>query len=274
MGTGSRRRARKRPAAAPLREARRALCESEALLRLEHGVTRCLAKAGSVSAALKSVLRIVCEAKGWDCGRYFAADETAGELRCTECWGRDRPALRAFMKGSRGLRIARGAGLAGRVWQSGKPLWVADVRKDSRGPSALLAETAGIHGAADFPVESAAGILGVIAFSSRDVRKPEQRLLRVMEVVGRQLGQHLSHKRVEEEQRRFPLAKAFMVNTTLYALGPMASGFVELLEQCNTVAELQSHLEEYLKGITTGSGHESAEKYAAELSKLFPPKVG
>jgi hypothetical protein len=78
----------------------------------------------------------------------------------------------------------------------------------------------------------------------------------------------------EEEQRRFPLAKAFMVNSTLYALGPMASGFVELLEKCTTLAELQGHLEEYLKGITTGSGHESAEKYAKELAKLFPPKIG
>lgn len=78
----------------------------------------------------------------------------------------------------------------------------------------------------------------------------------------------------EEEQRRFPLAKAFMVNSTLYALGPMGSSFVELLEQCNTLAELQGHMEEYLKGITTGSGHESAEKYAKELAKLFPPKIG
>ena len=199
-------RARKRPAsgaAARLRNVRRDLRESEALLRLERGITRCLTESDDVPTALTAVLRIACETNGWDCGRFFAVDETAGELRCTECWGRDRPALRAFIKGSRGLRIARGAGLAGRVWQSGKPLWVADVRKDSRVPNPLLAETAGIHGAVVFPVQSAAGIRGVLAFSSREVRKPEPRLLLAMEVAGRQLGEYLRHRQVEEEQRRF-----------------------------------------------------------------------
>lgn len=184
-------------------ELRRALRESRALLRLERGITRGLAEAASTSAALRSVLRIVCQTNGWDCGRYFAADEAAGELRCTECWGKDRPALRAFIAGSRDLRMPRGAGLAGRVWASGKPTWVADVRRDSRVAHPVLAESVGMHGAAVFPVQGAAGMLGVMAFSSREVRRPERPLLDAMEVVGRQLGQYLNHRRVEEEQRRF-----------------------------------------------------------------------
>lgn len=175
--------------------------EGEALLRMQHGVTRCLAGAGSVSAAVTAVLRVVCEAKGWDCGRFFAVDDAAGELRCTECWSRDRPALRAFVKGSLGLRMARGSGLVGHVWQSGKPLWVADVRKDARTAQALLAARGGIHGAVVFPVASSAGVLGVIAVSSREVRKPDRRLLHALEVVGRQLGEHLRHQSLESALR-------------------------------------------------------------------------
>ncbi len=206
MGRGSKKPARKQPAtsaAARLRAARKALRESEALLRLERGITHCLTESDDVSSTLTAVLRITCETNGWDCGRFFAVDETAGELRCTECWGRDRPALRQFIDGSLGLRIARGAGLAGRVWQTGKPLWVADVRKDSRVANPLLAERAGMHGAVVFPAESATGIRGVLAFSSRKVRKPESRLLHAMEVAGGQLGEYLRHRQVEEEQRRF-----------------------------------------------------------------------
>ena len=52
----------------------------EQLLRLEHTVTRCLAEADS-GAALKTIMRAVCETQGWDCGRYFRADEQAGVLR-------------------------------------------------------------------------------------------------------------------------------------------------------------------------------------------------
>jgi len=182
---------------------RKALRDSEALLRLQHGVTRCLAEAKSVSAAVKSVLRVVCTTRGWDCGRFFAVDEALGELVCTESWGRNRALLRAFMRNSRGLRMARGAGLAGRVWQTGKPLWVADVRKDARIAHPLLAESADIHGAVVFPVASAAGVLGVIAISSRGVRKPEPRLLHALDVVGRQLGEFLRRKRIEQTQLRF-----------------------------------------------------------------------
>ena len=182
---------------------RKALRDSEALLRLQHGVTRCLAEAKSVTAAVKSVLRVVCTTRGWDCGRFFAVDEALGELVCTESWGRNRAVLRAFMRNSRGLRMARGAGLAGRVWQTGKPLWVADVRKDARIAHPLLAESADIHGAVVFPVASAAGVLGVIAISSRGVRKPEPRLLHALDVVGRQLGEFLRRKRIEQTQLRF-----------------------------------------------------------------------
>jgi diguanylate cyclase (GGDEF)-like protein/PAS domain S-box-containing protein len=182
---------------------RKALRDSEALLRLQHGVTRCLAEAKSMTAGVKSVLRVVCTTRGWDCGRFFAVDEALGELVCTESWGRNRALLRAFMRNSRGLRMARGAGLAGRVWQTGKPLWVADVRKDARIAHPLLAESADIHGAVVFPVASAAGVLGVIAISSRGVRKPEPRLLHALDVVGRQLGEFLRRKRIELTQLRF-----------------------------------------------------------------------
>jgi len=182
---------------------RKALRDSEALLRLQHGVTRCLAEAKSMTAGVKSVLRVVCTTRGWDCGRFFAVDEALGELVCTESWGRNRALLRAFMRNSRGLRMARGAGLAGRVWQTGKPLWVADVRKDARIAHPLLAESADIHGAVMFPVASAAGVLGVIAISSRGVRKPEPRLLHALHVVGRQLGEFLRRKRIEQTQLRF-----------------------------------------------------------------------
>jgi diguanylate cyclase (GGDEF)-like protein/PAS domain S-box-containing protein len=175
--------------------------EGEALLRMQHGVTRCLADADSVHMAVSDVLRVVCDTMSWDCGRFFAADDAAGELHCTECWSRNRPALRAFVKGSLGLRMARGSGLVGRVWQSGKPLWVADVRKDSRTAQALLAARGGIHGAVIFAVESTGGIRGVIAISSGEVRKPDRRLLHALEVVGRQLGEHLRREDLESALR-------------------------------------------------------------------------
>jgi diguanylate cyclase (GGDEF)-like protein/PAS domain S-box-containing protein len=180
---------------------RAALAEGDALLRLQHGVTRCLAEAASAPAALRAVLGVMCRTMRWDCGRYFAVDGLGGDLVYAEGWAASRKPLREFLRGSRGLRMACGTGLVGRVYASGKPLWVADVAADARVAQQRLARSSGIHGAFCFPVPGAAGILGVIAISSRVVRRPEPRLLRAMEVVGRQLGHFLHQRQLESTLR-------------------------------------------------------------------------
>ena len=63
---------------------------AEQLLRLEHTVARCVTEADSASAALKAVIRAVCEAQDWECGRFFRVDEEAGVLRFAECWAKKR----------------------------------------------------------------------------------------------------------------------------------------------------------------------------------------
>jgi PAS domain-containing protein len=50
----------------------------ELLLGLELTVARCLADADTVTVALQSVIRAVCETQGWDCGRYFSMDQSRG----------------------------------------------------------------------------------------------------------------------------------------------------------------------------------------------------
>ncbi len=56
----------------------------EKLLALEHAVTRSLAESESASAAMTSVIRALCEAEGWECGRYLRVDEPTGVLRFSE----------------------------------------------------------------------------------------------------------------------------------------------------------------------------------------------
>jgi len=49
-------------------------------------------------------------------------------------------------------------------------------------------------------------VIGVLAFNSRDVREPEDRLMQAISVIGSQIGQFLQRKRREEELRRFRTA--------------------------------------------------------------------
>jgi PAS domain-containing protein len=109
-----------------------AVMRADRLLRLEHQVARCLAEAVDAVAALKAVIRAVCETKEWQCGRYFRVDHDADVLRFSEAWGVADPAVERFIERSRNLTFVRGAGLNGRVWESGQSIWIADQTKDAR----------------------------------------------------------------------------------------------------------------------------------------------
>ena len=174
----------------------------ELLLDLERTVLRCLTDADTATVALKSVIRAVCESQGWTCGRYFSLDQSAGVLRFSESWGIPAAAVEQFIEKSRGLVFRPGAGLAGRVCQSGQPLWVIDGTRDAGvAPTALAPET-GDEGAFVFPVTSEDTIIGVLAFSNPIIREPDDRTLQVVRSIGSHLGRFLRRQEAVDSLRR------------------------------------------------------------------------
>jgi diguanylate cyclase (GGDEF)-like protein/PAS domain S-box-containing protein len=159
-----------------------------------------------VPQALKPVMRSICETQNWECGRYFGLDEKAGLLRFVDAWGVAHPGIERFIRESRNLTYASGVGLVGQVWQTGESLWTEDIATDSRARKGIAREC-GLHGAFMFPVLSGADTLGVLVFHSRQVRKPDARLLQAVRIIGSQVGQFLKRKQAEavmrESEERF-----------------------------------------------------------------------
>ncbi len=175
---------------------------AEQLLRLEHTVARYVTEADSVSAALKAVIRAVCEALDWECGRFFRVEDDAGVLRFAESWSRPGPQFDLYIARSREITYAPGVGLAGMVWQSGEPVWVADITRDARVSQKAIAIEAGVRGAFVFPVNSEGEMIGVLAFNSREIRVPDEHLLQTIRVIGSQIGQFVQRKQAEEALRK------------------------------------------------------------------------
>jgi diguanylate cyclase (GGDEF)-like protein len=174
------------------------LRRGEQLLALEHTVVRHIADANGASAGLKAVIRSICETEGWDLGRYFRMDEKAGLLRFEEFWCVAEQPLEEFVRSSQGLTFAPGTGLVGLAWQSEQPLWSTDTIADSRVRQSELSRKFAIRGAFVIPVAFEGRKIGVLAFSSRGTREPDERLLRTMQVIGSQIGQFLAR---QEQQR-------------------------------------------------------------------------
>jgi diguanylate cyclase (GGDEF)-like protein/PAS domain S-box-containing protein len=178
---------------------------SEQLLRIEHTVTRCLAEADT-GAAMKTIMRTVCETQGWDCARYFRADEQAGVLRYGDGWGVASPGIQAFLERSRSVMYGPGVGLMGRVWDSGEPLWIADLDADPRATRSAYTVESSIRAAFIFPLKSEGRTIGVLGFASREIREPDERLQQAVRVIGNQIGQFLLRRQVDEELQRFRAA--------------------------------------------------------------------
>jgi two-component system, cell cycle sensor histidine kinase and response regulator CckA len=171
---------------------------AEQRLALEYAVARCLAGADNTSDALRAVIRAVCEAQNWACGRFLRVDDAAGVLRLGEFWSVADAAIQGLLAASQGITYGPGVGMLGKVWQSGQPLWIPDITKDARALTAIFKADTGVRGALVIPVQAEGKTLGVLAFNSHEIREPDAQLLAAVRSIGSQVGGFLQRKREED----------------------------------------------------------------------------
>src|SRR5205814_3865747 len=93
--------------------------------------------------------------------------------------------------------------LSGRVWLSGKPAWLPDLKRDDNFLRASAAVNDQLHSGLCFPIKLGEQLLGLVECFSRDIREPDEGLLQMFTSIGSQLGQFVERKQAEE---RFRLA--------------------------------------------------------------------
>jgi PAS domain S-box-containing protein len=95
----------------------------------------------------------------------------------------------------RQLRLPRGVGLAGEVWEIGEPRNVLTLADDPRFPSEAVA---GLRGAVAVPAVHAREVLAVLEFCCEPVSiDVTDALLRSLTSIGYELGEFLAHRRGE-----------------------------------------------------------------------------
>ena len=155
----------------------------------------------------------MCEALSWDFGAVWHLDPGAAVLRCVETWHLPDVSISEFEAATRRATFARGLGLPGRVWATGEPAWIPDVVDDANFPRATIARRQGLHGAFALPILTRGQVVGVMEFFSREIREPDEGLLRMLTQVGAQIGQFMERRRAEEDLERF-----FMLSPDLLCL--------------------------------------------------------
>src|SRR5262249_24758487 len=139
---------------------------------------------------------------GWEVGGIWTVDPSANVLRCLEIWHSPLASHPEWEWQTRRFTFAPGVGMPGQVWGTGEAVWIPDVTRDANLLRAALAVQEGLHAAFAFPILLDEQLLGVVEFLSPRFREPEQDLREVFAGVGRQLGQFLERKQVEDQFRQ------------------------------------------------------------------------
>lgn len=168
-------------------------------LALQYAVTRIVSRSIDFVEGTHEILETVCEGLGWQVGVLWSVDHQERVLRCIDIWHSPSIDTTDFEAACATTPFVEGVGLPGRIWETGKPVWISNLKKDRNFPRALAAEHSGLRAGFGFPILLGNEVLGVIEFFSQEIRQPDRELLEMIASVGSQIGQFQERKRAEEK---------------------------------------------------------------------------
>jgi serine phosphatase RsbU (regulator of sigma subunit) len=160
----------------------------------QYAATKVLSEIDNVTEAIPKILKEICEALGWQWSAMWTIDIENQLLRCTGTWANDIRTMLEFSNATKHISFAKGNGLPGKVWETGKPSWIINVQTDPNFNRKIIAKKVGLCGAFFFPIRSAYDTLGVIEFLTNKEEEPDNSLLSMMNAIGSQIGQFIERK--------------------------------------------------------------------------------
>ena len=154
--------------------------------------------------------------------------------------------------------LAPGEGLPGRVWASGEPAWIADVRADASFPRGPSAARAGLRAAFCFPIRGATGVLGAIEFLAKERRDPDANLLATMTSLGGRIGHCVERWRAEDRLRESDARKSAILDAAF---------------DCIITMDADGNVVEVNPATERTFGYTAAEMVGRELAELIIPAV-
>ena len=167
------------------------------LVRLMQEIAVAANEAKTLEQAVRTCFERICRYTGWPVGHLFlVGEDSSDKLVSTPIWHIENPTrFNAIKRMTDGIDWRRGVGLPGRVLESKKPQWTADVRKELSFVRSNIAASHGVKSSFAIPLMSGTEVAGVLEFFCQDHVDPDERLLEVAANVGTQLGRVIERKR-------------------------------------------------------------------------------
>ena len=169
---------------------------AEVLQAARFAVTQALVTSPGWDKAAAGVLEGLCRTLDWELGEYWEVDAARETMRFVTSWKRPGRDTTVFEATAASQTYRRGEGLAGLVWEAGKPMAMPDLAGETSARAAA-AVAAGLHGIVGFPVRSGRRVVGMISLHTWAARDLDDGLTAVMVDVGSQIGEFVERKRAE-----------------------------------------------------------------------------
>jgi PAS domain S-box-containing protein len=164
----------------------------------QHAVSAVLAEGPDLEEAIGRILDHIGAGFAYDYAALWLVDDALGRLRCAGLRAVGRPVAAAFEAATRGLTLAPGEGLPGRVWAQASPITIRHAPADS---DFARAAAAGLNAATGYPVCVGDLVVGILELFAGTGEPPAPDEVFIMKSVTGQLGQFIVRKRAEEALR-------------------------------------------------------------------------
>ena len=179
----------------------RDLYEKQRQVALLETIATAANESTSVEETMRFALEAVCRHTDSGLGNVYV--RSPGDEQVLEPMGvfyaRDPAAFEPLIAVILKKSFALGEGLPGRVVQSGRPTWIADLAEDGNFPRWPVAELCECRAAFAFPVLVGSSVIGVLEFFHRVTMKPDDQFLSVLAQIGTQLGRVVERRRAQEK---------------------------------------------------------------------------
>ena len=184
-----------------------------ARLRAQYGAVRVLAEADTLEGAAPRLLEAIGAPLGWRLGNLWETGDN-GALRRVGSWLAEGVRVPDFERATRHLELPPGQGLPGRVWQTGRAVWLSDLSTEASFPRADAAKRSGIRGAMAFPVLTGDECAAVIEFFGHDARRRDKEMIDLTESLGSQIGGFVLRLRAADALRASEAQKSAVLDST------------------------------------------------------------
>lgn len=179
-----------------LKDAEESLLKGSSLLQLLQSVTVAANASSEIEQAAWRCLDLICAHTGWPVGHlWLLAPGSDSELISSSIWRMENQKIEYedLRKIRQDGSAAPSESLPVRVFRLGVPEWTNQVEQERH---------AGFRSAFALPILEETGVAGVLEFFSFLDTAPDSDLMRLMPLIGSQLGQVSQRQKVNEELKR------------------------------------------------------------------------